>query len=132
MKPIDKDMILKDGDILRISTNNSNSKTIIKCIGDTLHFDNESRDKMEIKEELPIKKVIDKNTIEYQTNEGLYVYYHTIEALFQKYYGCIPKYMENKIMELMMELLDVAEYSDERQVKEEEFFKRVVYEDFKY
>lgn len=131
MKTINRDMILKDGDILRVSTNNSNYKTIIKCIGETLHFDNESIDKMEVKEKLPIKKIIDKNTVEYQTNEGLYVYYHTIEALYQKYYGCIPKYIENKIVNLMIELMDVSEYSDERVVKEEEFFKRVIYEDYK-
>lgn len=130
MKSINKDLVLKDGDVLRISANNSNFKMIIKCIGETLHFDNETIHKLE--EKLPIKKVIDKNTIEYQTNEGLYVYYHTIEALYQKYYGCIPKNIENKIEHLMIELMDMTEYSDERVVKEEEFFKRVVYEDYKY
>ena len=131
MKAINKDIVLQDGETLSIFTNDSNLKTVIKCIGKTLHFDSEFIDKMEEKENLPIKKVIDKNMVEYQTNEGLYVYYHTIEALYQKYYGCIPKYIENKIIDLMMELMDIVEYSDEREVKEEGFFKRVVYDDYK-
>lgn len=33
MKSINKDLVLKDGDVLRISANNSNFKMIIKCIG---------------------------------------------------------------------------------------------------
>ena len=129
MRSINKELTLRDGDIIRISTENSKLKTIIKCIGNTINIDNEFVDEIAIKENLPLKKVIDKNTIEYQANEGLYVYYHTIDALFQKYYGCIPKYIENKIMNLLGELLSVAEYSDKRDIKEEEFFKRVVFED---
>ena len=37
---------------------------------------------------------------EYQINEGVFVIYQTIESLYQKYYGCIPKEIENKILEL--------------------------------
>ncbi len=125
---MNKEIILKEGDILKISKENSNVRMIIKCMGEFLHFDEEKVDRMEELENLPKKKIIDKDTIEYEVDEGLYVFYHTMDALYQKFYGCLPKSLEKKIVELMVELLEVAEYSDNRDVKTEEFLKRVTYE----
>lgn len=69
MRSINKELILKDGDTIKISTETANFKTIIKCIGNTLHIDDEFVDEMAIKENLPLKRIIDENTVEYQTNE---------------------------------------------------------------
>ncbi len=44
---------------------------------------------------------------DYKTNEGIYVIHNTMDALYQKFCGCIPKELEKKIVDLITETLNM-------------------------
>ena len=76
-----------------------------------------------------MKKVIKKD---YVLDEGIIVIHHTLDALFQKYVCCIPKEIEQKVLDLVMETADLLDYPKASEIKKmdilkENYVKRVEY-----
>lgn len=76
-----------------------------------------------------MKKVIKKD---YVLDEGIIVIHHTLDALFQKYVCCIPKEIEEKVLDLVMETADLLDYPKASEIKKmdilkEDYVKRVEY-----
>lgn len=69
---------------------------------------------------------------EYQINEGVFVIYQTIESLYQKYYGCIPKEIENKILELFSSCIDLLDINskdiESMDIVKKELLWKVIYD----
>lgn len=45
----------------------------------------------------------DKLLKEYKINESVYIIHHTLDALYQKFCGSIPKELETKIINIIIE-----------------------------
>lgn len=76
-----------------------------------------------------MKKVIKRD---YVLDEGIIVIHHTLDALFQKYVCCIPKEIEEKVLDLVMETADLLDYPKASEIKKmdilkEDYVKRVEY-----
>lgn len=62
----------------------------------------------EYKKELSRIINLDNNTIEYELNEGEFIFLNTLEALNEKYGYCVRKEFEDIILKLINELKEVV------------------------
>lgn len=75
-----------------------------------------------------MEKIIEKD---FKLDEGIIVIHHTLDALYQKYCGCIPKHIEDTILNLIVETEDLLDYPkkdiERLDILEDEFVRRVKY-----
>lgn len=75
-----------------------------------------------------MKKAIKKDFI---LDEGIIVIHHTLDALCQKYCNCIPKEIEKKVLDLVLETADLLDYPkkgiENMDILEEDYVRRVKY-----
>lgn len=76
-----------------------------------------------------MKKIIERD---YVLDEGIIVIHHTLDALYQKYCYCIPKEIERKLLDLVVETADLLNYPKEDEIKDtdikkEDYVRRVKY-----
>ena len=76
-----------------------------------------------------MKKIIERD---YVLDEGIIVIHHTLDALFQKYVCCIPKEIEEKVLNLIIKTADLLDYPKDDEIKDmdikkEDYVRRVKY-----
>lgn len=69
---------------------------------------------------------------DYVLDEGIIVIHHTLDALYQKYVCCIPKEIEQKVLDLVIETADLLDYPKKDEIKDmdikkEDYVRRVKY-----
>ena len=68
---------------------------------------------------------------DYKTNEGLYVIHHTLDALYQKFSGTIPKKIDKQLYHLIIETLNAIANPKEikgYEIINEDYIWRVTYD----
>lgn len=69
---------------------------------------------------------------DYVLDEGIIVIHHTLDALYQKYVCCIPKEIEQKVLDLVVETEELLDYPKDDEIKDmdikkEDYVRRVKY-----
>ena len=77
-----------------------------------------------------MSKIVERD---YILDEGIIVIHHTIDALYQKYYGCIPKKIEKMVVDLFLATADLLDFPkkgvENLDILEDEFIRRVKYKE---